>query len=135
MRKLITGMLTCLAITCMAQFAWKDNLSYGTVYDTWDHNYRMQKECGYYPEGRNSYPADIWVKESRKSRKYKRKARKKGYQVAKANMEILTDRKNLAITVSIDAKKKEAFQFKTNQSTRKGGPILFASFSPIHKRV
>ena len=112
MRRLLIIPLTCLSFAVMAQIGWKTYSPYGTVYNNWSQYDQLRHECGYYPEGRNPYPPDLSIKESKKTRKKKRKARKRGYPLPVTNMEVLTDRKKLAITVAIDAENKEAFHLK-----------------------
>lgn len=111
MRKLLILTFTSFSIALMAQSNWKAT-SFGIVYDNCYQCMELSAEYGNYPDRLYAYRPDLLVKESRKTRKKKRKARKKKYQLPVTNMQVLTDREKLAITVAIDTDNKEIFHLK-----------------------
>lgn len=113
MRKLLILAGLCLAVSAMGQSKWRNIPGYRNMAVGYCPLETMYHDDAYYPtQDKFLYPPDMSVKESRKTRKKKRRARKFSQQLAKANIKVTPNYENLSITVSIDAENKEAFHLK-----------------------
>ena len=113
MRKLLILAGLCFAVSAMGQSKWRNIPGYSSMANGFCPLEQMYDDEAYYPmRDKFLYPPDMRVKESRKIRKKKRRAKKFSRQLAKTNLKVVPDYKNLSITVSIDAENKEAFHLK-----------------------
>lgn len=127
MRKLLVLAGVCFVLNVSAQRTWANYENHCPVLDShdWMMEMRYDDEFSY----SMAYQPDMSVKESRKTRKKLRNARKAKRQLAKANFKIVPDRKNLTVTAHLDAKDQTAYHLKL--TTRKGKVIKsFLHLSP-----
>ena len=76
------------------------------------------------------YQPDMSIRESRKTRKKLRKARRGQKRMVKANFEVVPDRENLTVTAHLDAETETSYHIKL--TTKKGKKVVksFLHLSP-----
>lgn len=122
MRKLILLAGLCIAFNLNAQRTWVHYQNNCPIVDAHDWMNEMQYDDEF--SVGIDYRPDMSFKESRKTRKAKkrlRKARKKGSQLAEADFKIIPDRENLKVMALINSEKEEAYHIKL--TNRKGKVI------------
>lgn len=120
MRKLLllTGIL--FALNLSAQNSWQQhnrNRSIMNEYD-WMDEMRYDDEFSY----SMNYQPDMSIKESRKTRKKLRRAKKGQKRLAKTNFMIVPDRENLTVTAHLDAETETSYHLKL--TTKKGKKVI-----------
>lgn len=128
MRKLLVFAGLCLALNVCAQHNWQNYAKYRT--STVDP-YHCMMDMKYDDEFSYSmaYQPDMSIKESRKTRKKLRKARRGKKRLAKTNFKVVPDREQLTVTAYLDAEEKESYHLKL--TTNKGKVIKsFLHLSP-----
>lgn len=127
MRKLLLLAALCFAIHASAQRTWQTNHNYNPSFSDFDYFDELRHETQFAMGSK--YQPDLVVKESKKVRRKLRKARKGKKHLAKANFEVVPDRKKLVVTAYLDGMTETAYHLKL--TTRKGKVIKsFTHLSP-----
>lgn len=129
MRKLLLLAGICFALNLSAQKNWNQydrNRSVMNEYD-WMDEMRHDDEFSY----GMGYQPDMSIKESRKTRKKLRRAKKGQKRLAKTNFTVVPNRENLTVTAHLYAETETSYHLKL--TTKKGKKVVksFLHLSPL----
>jgi hypothetical protein len=111
--------MLCIALQLNAQRDWVNYHNQCPIIDNHDWMRAMSHDDEFsYVQ---NYKPDMLVKESRKTRRKLRKARRGKKRLAKTNFKVVSNRKKLAITAYIDAEDKKSYHLKL---TNKKGKVI-----------
>ena len=128
MRKLLLLASICFALNLSAQKNWNQYDRNRSIMDeySWMEEMRYDDEFSYSMD----YQPDMSVRESRKTRKKLRRAKRGQKHLVKTNFSIVPDRENLTVTAHIDAETETSYHLKL--TTKKGKKVVksFLHLSP-----
>ena len=125
-RLLLTGI--CFALNLSAQKNWNSYNRSHSIADeySWMDEMRYDDEFSYSMD----YQPDMSIRESRKTRKKLRKARKGQKRLVKTNFKVVPDRENLTVTAHLDAETETSYHLKLTTKKEKKVVKSFLHLSP-----
>jgi len=128
MRKLLVLAGICCTLNLSAQKNWSQYDRNSSIMDeySWMDEMRYDDEFSYSMD----YQPDMSIRESRKTRKKLRRARRGQRRLAKTNFNVVPDRENLTVTAHLDAETETSYHLKL--TTKKGKKVVkaFLHLSP-----